>query len=137
MTNQRSYSEMARYQTFMERYEYLKLGGEVGESTFGFDRYLNQRFYRSVEWRRIRNAVISRDEAMDLGVPDHPIMGRVYVHHINPLTVRDIKHGGEVLMDMDNLVCVSHITHNAIHYGDASLLPQPVVERRPGDTTLW
>lgn len=132
-----SYSEMITYPTFLERFEYLKLSGSVGEETFGFDRYLNQRFYRSVEWRRVRNAVIARDEAMDLGVHDHPIAGKLYVHHINPITARELKHNDDALMDLDNLVCVSHATHNAIHYGDASLLPQPIVERRPGDTKLW
>lgn len=137
MTRKLSYRELLTYPTFEERFEYLRLAGSVGEETFGFDRYLNQRFYRSAEWRRLRNAVISRDEAMDLAVPDHPIMGAVYVHHLNPLTVRDIKHGGDSLLDLDNLICVSHATHNAIHYGDFSKLPKPVVERRPGDTTLW
>lgn len=137
MTKLRSYTEMLNYETFLERFEYLKLGGVVGEETFGFDRHLNQRFYRSLEWRKVRNAVISRDEAMDLGVPDIPIQGKLYVHHINPVTPQELRHGGVRHLDMDNLVCVSHNTHNAIHYGDASLLPKPVVERRPGDTTLW
>lgn len=137
MTRLLSYSEMITLPTFEERYDYLRLHGSVGEETFGFDRYLNQRFYRSAEWRRLRSAVIARDEALDLGVPEHPILGHVYVHHINPITTSDLKHGTDLLTDMDNLVCVSHATHNAIHYGDANLLPKPVVERRPGDTKLW
>lgn len=137
MTKLRSYTEMLNYETFLERFEYLKLGGVVGEETFGFDRHLNQRFYRSLEWRKVRNAVISRDEAMDLGVPDIPIQGKLYVHHINPVTPQELRHGGVRHLDMDNLVCVSHNTHNAIHYGDASLLPAPLVDRSPGDTKLW
>ena len=137
MTNRLYYSEMLRYDTLLDRYKYLRLNGRVGDDTFGHDRYLNQRFYQSREWKQIRNAVISRDEANDLALPDHLILGSVYVHHLNPLTPDEIVHGGEALFDMENLVCVSHATHNAIHYGDESLLPQPIVERRPGDTTLW
>lgn len=136
MTNL-SYSELIRHDTFEDRYNYVRLNGVVGEDTFGFERYLNQRFYRSPEWRRVRNAVISRDEALDLGVEDRPIMGRVYVHHLNPLRLEHIKSGSSSLLDMENLICVSHTTHNAIHYGDASFLSKPVVDRRPGDTKLW
>lgn len=125
------------YESFEDRFEYLKLRGSVGRETFGGDRYLNQRFYRSREWKRVRRDVIARDEACDLADPDMPIKGHLYVHHIDPLTTKDLVEGGEKLFDMNNLVTVSHNTHNAIHYGDASLLPKPLVERTPGDTKLW
>lgn len=133
----RTYREMLQYRDFEERFEYLKLGGRVGRETFGFDRYLNQGFYKSREWRDLRHEVIARDEACDMALEGEPIRGRILVHHINPLVPSDIVHGGESLFDMDNLVTVCHNTHNAIHYGDASLLPKPFVERQPGDTRLW
>lgn len=132
-----TYQDMLQYDTLEERFQYLKVGARVGEETFGNERYLNQKFYQSKEWRSLRYAVIARDEANDLAVPDLPIHGKIYVHHLNPLTIEEIKHGGQGLMDMNNLVCVSHMTHNAIHYGDKSLLPKPMVERKPGDTLLW
>lgn len=133
----RSYNEMIRLQTFEDRFKYLSLKGMVGDETFGFDRYLNQSFYRSREWRDIRNHVITRDGGFDLGHDDYPISGRVIIHHINPLTPNDIKHSTDSLFDTNNLITVSHDTHNAIHYGDTSLLRRTYVERRPNDTTLW
>lgn len=133
----RSYRELRRIQSYEERFEYLSLRGHVGIETFGFDRYLNQNFYRSVEWKQIRHEVIVRDGGFDMGHEEYPISGKVIIHHMNPLTPDDIKHSTDLLFDLDNLISVSHDTHNAIHYGDASLLRKPYVPRRPGDTTLW
>lgn len=134
----RSYSELQKLKTFEERYEYLKLSGHVGVDTFGFDRYLNQRFYKSKEWKDVRNSVILRDNGCDLGVKDQPIRGKIYVHHMNPMSVEDIETLNEQILNPDNLICVSHDTHNAIHYGDKSLLPSyEYVERKPNDTCPW
>ena len=133
----RTYSEMRQLVTLEERFAYLKLQGEVGTSTFGFDRYVNQRFYTSTQWRRVRDAVIIRDNGCDLGVDDHEIYDKILIHHMNPMQVKNIAHGDSEILDPEFLVCASLITHNAIHYGDASLLVKPLVERRPGDTTLW
>lgn len=133
----RSYRELRRIQTFEDRYLYLALRGSVGESTFGFERHLNQTFYRSRQWRQMRNQIIVRDDGMDLGVPDHPIQGNIIIHHMNPMTVNDLVDGNDSILDPEFLICVSHRTHNAIHYGDESLLPRPFVERRPGDTRSW
>lgn len=136
-TRIRSYSELRRISTFEERYEYLALRGEVGASTFGFDRYLNQMFYASTQWRHIRHQVIVRDMGCDLGVEGYEINDRIYIHHLNPMTVEDITSGDPRILDPDNLISTTHGTHNAIHYGDERLLPRPLVERRPGDTRLW
>lgn len=133
----RAYSELIHIPSFEERYDYLRLGATVGADTFGHERYLNQEFYRSPEWRRARRDAIARDEACDLAWPDYPIKGRLIVHHINPLTADEVADGGYSLFDMENLITVSHRTHNAIHYGSRELLPKPLVERRPGDTKLW
>ena len=134
----RSYSELIRLETFEERFEYLKLSARIGEDTFGCERYLNQIFYRSPEWRSFRKQVIMRDEGNDLGIEDHPIGGsRIEVHHINPITVDDIENRAKCLFDMDNVICVSPLTHKAIHYGDASLLPKDPIERKPNDTCPW
>lgn len=133
----RTYSELSKLKTLAERYEYLKLDGFVGKTTFGFDRYINQRFYKSREWLSIRRSVILRDEACDLGLIDYPIAGQVLVHHMNPLSPTDIIGSSDYLLNPEYLICVSLGTHNAIHYGDESQLQVPVVERRPGDTTLW
>lgn len=133
----RSYSELRRLNTFEERYDYLQLRGEVGKSTFGFDRYMNQRFYTSREWKQIRNQVIARDEGMDLGVDGYEIYDRIVIHHMNPMTVNDIAYGEDSILDPRYLITTTHRTHNAIHYGDRSLLPQPLVERHRGDTRLW
>jgi hypothetical protein len=134
----RRYSELRRLPTIQERFEYLKLGGVVGRDTFGFDRYLNQDFYKSSEWRRIRDVVIVRDLGCDLGVSGYEIHDRaIYVHHMNPMKPDDIKHSNTDILDPEFLITITHKTHNAVHYGDASLLPRDFVERTPGDTKLW
>jgi hypothetical protein len=133
----RSYSELVRLRTFEERFDYLKLGGVVGRSTFGFDRYLNQKFYTSKQWRDIRHAVIARDNGCDLGSDDYEIHDRIYIHHLNPMTVADIESGDMSILDLDNLIATTHQTHNAIHYGDETKLRRVFVERSPGDTKLW
>lgn len=137
MVDRKSYEELIRIPSFEERFEYLKLGGGVGDETFGFDRHINQRFYRSRDWRITRRNVIVRDMGFDLAHEDYPILDKVLIHHLNPITKHELIHGSTSPLDMDNLVAVSHITHNAIHYGSADLLPKPLVERRPGDTNLW
>lgn len=133
----KTYSELRRYETFGERYRYLRLGGAVGRATFGFDRYLNQEFYASSLWKRARRDVIARDLGCDLGVEGYEIFDKVYVHHMNPMTAEDIKYSSIDILDPEYLICVSHKTHNAIHYGDESLLPKTVLARRPGDTKIW
>lgn len=133
----RNYSELIRLKTFEERFEYLSLRGEVGAATFGFDRWLNQEFYRSYEWRYVRDQVIVRDNACDLAHPDHEIPARILVHHMNPITPEDLSRGKDWVLDLEYLITTTHRTHNAIHYGDDSLLVKPPVERRPGDTKLW
>lgn len=133
----RSYSELRQLATFKERFEYLKLGGRVGESTFGYDRYMNQQFYSSTEWRQVRVHVIARDNGCDLGLEGHEIHQGLYIHHMNPMTPDQIVHGDPDILDPRFMITVTHQTHNAIHYGDESLLPRPFVERRAGDTKLW
>ena len=138
MTMKKSYSELIQIPTFIERYRYLKLNGTIGEDTFGYDRYLNQRFYQSKEWRQFRRDIIIRDMGGDLGIEDHPIGGVIIIHHINPIDKQDILLGRWVkLMDPENVICVSHMTHEAIHYGDESLLMIEPTERRPNDTCPW
>ena len=137
-TGTRSYSEMILLPTFEERFEYLKLDGSVGKETFGWDRIFNQEFYHSREWKTLRRDVIARDMGCDLGIEDREIFDNIIVHHINPMTLEQLEEGGEDLFDMDNFICCSHRTHEAIHYGDAKLLiPTNFAERRPGDTKLW
>jgi hypothetical protein len=133
----RTYSELRRLRTLRERYEYLRLHGEVGWSTFGFDRYINQQFYQSRQWRQVRNQIILRDQGCDLGVEGYEIHERIAIHHMNPMTVADISSGDSSILDPEFLIAVAHQTHNAIHYGDERLLPRPLVERRAGDTKLW
>lgn len=133
----RCYSELLQLKSFEERYLYLKLAGEVGDPTFGYDRYFNQHFYHSSEWRRTRNQIILRDNGCDLGMPDYEIHGRIYIHHINPITKDDVEEFSDILLDPENLICVSFDTHNAIHYGDERTLPQKPIERVPGDTCPW
>lgn len=131
----RTYTEMARLTTFEERYAYLRLAGIVGESTFGFDRYLNQALYRSRAWKKVRDQVIIRDNGCDLGIEDRLITDRIVVHHMNPLVVDEVEERDEDIFNPEFLVCVSPSTHNAIHYGDERLLTKSdIVERRPGDT---
>lgn len=133
----RSYEELSQLGTFEERFRYLSLRGVVGASTFGFDRWINQQFYQSAQWRRIRDYVITRDEGCDLGILGHEIHDRLYIHHMNPMSVNDITDGDPRILDLNNLITCTHQTHNAIHYGDESKLAKPLVERRPGDTKLW
>jgi hypothetical protein len=134
----RCYQELKGIPDFKGRYEYLKLLGSVGEITFGGNRYLNQSFYRSSEWKRVRNIVIVRDNGCDLGVDGYDIHGKIFIHHMNPLMIKDITNATEFLLDPEYLICVSHLTHNAIHYGDEDLLPSnSIVERAPNDTVPW
>lgn len=133
----RSYRELRRLETFEERFQYLSLKGQVGVATFGFDRYLNQAFYTSREWRRLRDDVIVRDNGCDMGIPGYEIFDKIIIHHMNPMTTEDLEHGNPDNLNIDNLICVTHNTHNAIHYGDERLLPKEYVPRRAGDTTLW
>lgn len=136
-TRMRTYSEMVREPTFEGRFEYLKLGGAVGSMTFGFDRYINQMFYGSREWKDIRQDVIYRDNGCDLGVKGHEIQGALLIHHINPIGVDDIKHREDWILDPNNLITTTQRTHNAIHYGDRNLILVPSEPRKPGDTKLW
>lgn len=131
------YSELIALPTFEERYRYLRLRGSVGKDTFGFDRFLNQRFYRSVEWRRVRDQVIIRDNGCDLGIEDRMIPDKVLIHHINPITEKDIINATDILLNPEYLICVSHTTHNAIHFGDENLLVPDLVVRTPYDTCPW
>lgn len=133
----RTYSEMIKLPTFKERYEYLRLGGFVGQETFGFDRYLNQKFYRSPEWKQIRRDVIIRDEGRDLAMEGYEIQNGLFIHHMNPIGRDDIRNVTDLLLNPEYLVCVSFNTHQAIHYGVDNLLPQLPVERRPNDTCPW
>jgi len=133
----KSYEELVKLKTFKERYRYLKLNGRVGEETFGCDRYLNQVFYRSKEWKDFRNKIIIRDNGCDLGIDGMEIHNKLLIHHINPITKRDILERSSLLMDENNVICVSHNTHEAIHYGDESLLIEEYVPRRPNDTIPW
>lgn len=133
----RSYKELIRLPSFEERYRYLRLQGQVGKDTFGFDRYLNQALYTSSEWKRFRREILIRDEGCDLAIPERMITGKVLIHHINPLTIEDVERRSPMIFDPNNVVCVSHMTHQAIHYGDESLLPKDPVVRRPGDHCPW
>lgn len=134
----KTYSELISLRTFEDRFNYLKLNGQVGRETFGFDRIYNQKFYRSKEWKDIRNYVITRDLGCDLGIQDREIQGRIMVHHMNPISLEDIKHSSDYLLNPKYLITVSPMTHDAIHYSDESiLLSSTIVERRPGDTKLW
>lgn len=138
----RTYSELITLPTFEERYRYLRIGGKVGEETFGFDRYLNQQFYKSDKWLAVRDYVIIRDTGsndycQDLGVDGHDIRGRIIVHHMNPISAEDILSMSEFLLDPEYLICTIKNTHDAIHYGDESLLIKAPVERRKNDTCPW
>ena len=133
----RTYSELAKLRTFDDRFEYLRLDGKVAEATFGFERYLNQVFYSSDAWRKARDKVIIRDDGCDLGVEGYDIFGRIYVHHINPITAIDIRERRPWILDPEFLICTSWDTHQAITFGDRNLLTRPVIERHPGDTKLW
>lgn len=133
----RTYTELQKFKTFKERFEYLMLNGVVGEETFGFDRWLNQTFYRSIEWKKIRDEVIVRDSGCDLGIEGREIYGRILIHHMNPITTTDLIERTDILLNPEFLICTTHITHNAIHYGDESLLQTEPIERKPNDTCPW
>lgn len=136
--NTKTYSELINCKTFLDRYRYLKIGGNVGEDTFGYSRYLNQVLYRSSEWRRFRREVIIRDKGGDLGIEELPIVNNIFVHHINPITLYDVKNRSSSIFDFENVICCSFDTHQAIHYGDESLLrTTELVERTPFDHCPW
>ena len=133
----KTYSELILLPTFEERFKYLKLNGRVCDDTFGFDRYINQKFYRSAEWKRIRDYIIIRDNGCDLAVDGYEIHGRILIHHMNPITISDIKFSTEYLMNPDYLICVTHNTHNAIHYGDEKQIITGPIVRTKNDTCPW
>ena len=134
----RTYRELIQMPTLKERFRYLKLSGAVGKATFGYDRYLNQNFYRSQDWKRLRNEIIVRDDGCELGLEDHPIAGRIFIHHMNPIVDDDIVNVSDYLMNPEYLICVSHDVHNAIHYGNDDILRvKDYVPRRPNDTCPW
>lgn len=133
----RTYRELSRLKTFDERFEYLKLNGFVGEETFGYDRYLNQLLYKSPEWRSLRRDIIIRDNGCDLGLEGHDIQGMIIVHHMNPISVDDLKDFSNDVINPEYLICVSSLTHKAIHYSNKDLLPNLPIDRRPGDTCPW
>lgn len=135
--NIRTYSELCKLKTFDERYEYLKIGGVVGEDTFGYDRYINQILYKMPEWRKVRRDVIIRDKGNDLGVEDYEIVGKVMVHHMNPITVDDILNRLDYVLDPEYLISSSFMTHQAIHYGSKDLLPEEPIERYSNDMCPW
>ena len=137
MRTDKRYSELKQYDTFMDRYNYLKLTSSVGATTFGFDRFLNQMLYHSTKWKDIRRQVIIRDNGCDLGVEGRDIFGKIIIHHMNPITIEDVEEDDPRIFDPEFLICVTHKTHNAIHYGDESQLPRDFIPRTPGDTMLW
>ena len=133
----RCYKDLSRLESFMERYQYLKIHGKVGEETFGLDRYINQSLYKSQRWKNIRSQVIIRDNGCDLGVDGHEIDRYIVVHHMNPITLEDIEEERDIVFDPEYLICCTSRTHQAIHFGDEGLLPKDYVERKPNDTCLW
>lgn len=135
--NIRTYSELSQLATFEERYRYLRLGGYVGKETFGFDRWINQMFYKDPEWLKVRDIVIMRDNGCDLGIEGREIYSRIIVHHMNPITKADILDRSKFLLDPEYLICTVKNTHDAIHYGDESLLITLPMERSPNDTCPW
>ncbi len=135
-TVNKCYSELIKIPTFEGRFEYLKLNGNVAQETFGFDRWLNQKFYRSEEWKKVRRDIIIRDDGRDLGVEGYELQNGIYIHHMNPITKFDILNREDWILNPEYLICVSFDTHNAIHYGDKSLLPVLTI-RTPNDTCPW
>lgn len=133
----RTYSELMMFSSFEDRYQYLRLNGSIGEITFGFDRYINQKFYRSAEWKQIRNYVIVRDNGCDLGVEGYEIHEKILIHHMNPIALSDIQNASDYLLNPNYLISVTLATHNAIHYGDETLLIRAPTERLPNDTCPW
>ena len=136
-TSIKTYSELITIPTYEERFEYLRCNSAVGKETFGFDRYLNQVLYNSMDWKRLRRQIIIRDNVCDLAFEGYTIYGKIIIHHINPISLDDIMKERSIVFDPENLVCVSFNTHNAIHYGDTSLLPMGPIERTPNDTCPW
>ena len=136
-TRIRTYSELMEIDNYIDRFRYLALRAGVGVSTFGYDRYINQKFYTSHQWRHLRHHIIIRDNGCDLGVAGYEIHDRLTIHHLNPMTVNNLMQGDEEILDPEFLITTTHSTHNAIHYGDEKLLPRLPVARRPGDTKLW
>ena len=137
MSNLRTYRELSKLKTFDERFKYLQLYGQIGKETFGYNRYLNQQFYLSKEWKEVRRLVIVRDNGCDLGISDRIITGRIYIHHMNPITMDDLIHGSDLMLNPEYLISTSTMTHEAIHYGDERLLISDYVERSPYDTCPW
>lgn len=138
MTRDRTYTELLRLQTFDERFKYLMLKGRVGIETFGYDRYLNQALYRSPDWKRVRDQIIIRDNGCDLGLEDYPISGNVLIHHMNPITIDDVLNSDSDIFNPEYLICVSHKTHNALHYGYEEYPDSlKLTERKPNDTIPW
>ena len=135
--NIKRYSELILLPTFEERYKYLQLNGVIGDETFGFDRYINQMFYRSQEWKLVRDYVIVRDNGCDLGIEGHEIRGKILIHHMNPIGIKDIQQVNKILLDPEYLITTMLSTHNAIHYGDESLLVKDPIERSKNDTCPW
>lgn len=133
----KTYSELIQFKTFEERFNYLKIDGIIGQETFGFDRYLNQIFYTSPEWRKLRNKIIIRDNGCDLAVPGLEIIGKIFIHHINPISKDDIVSRSDYLMNPEYLICSSKSTHDAIHYGNTNLLPKSPITRTKNDTCPW
>ena len=133
----RTYTELSQLYSLEDRFEYLRLNGEVGEELFGYARYLNQEFYHGAKWRDVRSKVIIRDRGNDLGVEGWKILGYIYVHHMNPVTLQQLKDNDPILWDPENLICCSYDTHQAVTWGDSKLLPQPIIVRRPNDTCPW
>lgn len=133
----RTYSELITFPTFEERFKYLQLKGIVGKDTFGYDRYLNQVLYHSTEWKRFRNEIIVRDNGCDLACKGFEIYGRILIHHINPITIDDVINRSPIVFDPENVICVTHNTHNAIHYGDENQLIISPIERSKNDTCPW
>lgn len=133
----KTYTELQNYNTLIERFRYLKLGGKVGEDTFGSRRWLNQQFYTSKEWKDFRNRIIIRDNGCELGLDEWPIFGSIYIHHIQPITENDLLYKTDFLLNEDNVICCSFILHQAIHYGDETLLPSDWQPRKPNDTIPW
>ena len=133
----RTYSELIAIPTFEERFKYLQLNGNIGDETFGYDRMFNQRFYSSLEWKRLRDEIIFRDNGCDLGILDRRIMGKIFIHHMNPIMLEDIRESSEFLLNPEYLICMSFETHNAIHYGNENLLFKAPIERKQYDTCPW
>lgn len=133
----RRYKELMRIDDYYERYRYLQLKGEVGMVTFGWERFMNQALYKTKRWKKTRDEVIIRDCGCDLAHPDFEIRDRIIIHHMNPISADDIESESDIVFDPEFLICTTHMTHNAIHYGDESLLPRLPIERRPGDTCPW